>query len=236
MTSDDIDELISDITLKRPRNPYSHYISEMYKKEHDKDSSIKLIQVNMKYSEKWRKVSSSDKEKYEELFNQEKEKYKKDLGIVRHYLIANYVKEGASAYRLFLESMLREGFDNDDSDIKKIKKKASALWKEMSLEERREWNNKKKENDDWWEKAKTSRSVNSFAVFCQRKIAEAKDKDKALSISECSKLWNKTSDKDKLKYKKYADEMNEERRQKREVYEICNGIKPKRPAGAFRLF
>lgn len=208
----------------------------MYKKEHDKDSSVKLIQVVSKYSEKWRKISSSDMEKYEEIYNQEKEKFKKDLEIVKRYLIANYVKEGATAYRLFLETKLREGFDNDDSDIKQIKKRASDEWKEMSHEERRQWNNKKKENDDWWEKAKTSRSVNSYAVFCQKKIAEAREKDKTLVLTDCSKLWSKISDKDKLKYKKYADEMNEERRQKREVYEICTGIKPKRPVGAFRLF
>ena len=41
---------------------------------------------------------------------------------------------------------------------------------------------------------------------------------------------------EKEKYKKYAEEINEERERLYDIYELVNGIKPKKPAGAFRVF
>ena len=41
---------------------------------------------------------------------------------------------------------------------------------------------------------------------------------------------------EKEKYQKYADDINEERERLQDIYELVKGIKPKRPAGAFRVF
>ena len=91
-----------------------------------------------------------------------------------------------------------------------------------------------KENDTWWEKAKHSKTINAYAVFVQKKAEEYKNKDQPFGFKDCSKLWKKTSDKEKKKFAKYAEELNEQRKKMREYFEISQGIKPKRPMGAFK--
>ena len=63
-----------------------------------------------------------------------KKKYKKDLETVKHYLFS-YIKEGATAYRVFLDKRLSEAFEKDE-DPKDAKAKASKEWAAMSNEEK----------------------------------------------------------------------------------------------------
>lgn len=231
----EINEIIADITLKRARTDYSIFISEMLKKEREKNNNIKLGEVTKKYSSQWNKMNDKDKEKYQEISEREREKFKKDVEKVKFYLFKNFIKEGATSYRLFLEQRLKEAFEKDE-DPKEAKKKAREEWKNFSPNEKSEWEKKKNDNDSWWVKAKKSRDVNGYAIFVQKNLAEAKEQKKTLNFKDISKLWKKASDKEKKKYKKYADEMNEERKRMREIYEIVNGIKPKRPTGAYKIF
>ena len=73
-------------------------------------------------------------------------------------------------------------------------------------------------------------------MFVQKKAEEYKNNDEAFGFKDCSKLWKKASEKEKKKYAKYAEELNEERKKMREYFEISKGIKPKRPMGAFKIF
>ena len=57
-------------------------------------------------------------------------------------------------------------------------------------------------------------------------------KEDVPNFKTCAKIWKKMSEKDKKKYEKFAEEMNEERKKMRELFEIANGIQPKKPAGA----
>ena len=139
-----------------------------------------------KYAAIWNKLPEQVKENYQEKSNQEREKYIKDLETVKRYLIKNYFKEGATSYRIFLESKLKEGFDEDKEPIK-IKEEARDEWKNMTREERSEWHEKKRENDNWWTRAKTSRNINSYAVFVQKKIHEEKEKGNQLDFKDISK-------------------------------------------------
>jgi hypothetical protein len=41
---------------------------------------------------------------------------------------------------------------------------------------------------------------------------------------------------EKKSYEKYAQELNEEKEKLQDIYEIVHGVKPRRPAGAFRIF
>ena len=79
------------------------------------------MDVSKKYSSKWAKVSDKDKDTYEKKSQEEKEKFKKDLETVKHYLFS-YIKEGATAYRVFLDKRLSEAFEKDE-DPKEIKRK-----------------------------------------------------------------------------------------------------------------
>ena len=232
----DLDRIISDITLKHGRTSYGLFVSDNFDSEKKKDPTAKNFEIWKKLSKKWQKCPQSDKEKYESRSKEEKEKCKKDLEIIKHYFFGDYEKEGSTAYRLFLNSRLKEAFENDE-DPKKVKKQASEDWEKMSNEEKYEWKKKKKDNDDWWNRAKSSRNINAYAVFVQKTIEDAKDKNEDIpNFKSCAKIWKKMSEKDKKKYEKFADEMNEERKKMRELFEIANGIQPKKPAGAYKIF
>lgn len=230
-TEEELDEILKEITLKKGRNAYSIYITEMFHKEREKNKDLTLIEASKKYSAKWKKVSVDEKARYNALSQQEKEKYKKDLDIVKTKLIKYNGKEGATAYRLYLDDYLRKAFENDENP-KEAKREAKEAWNDMSSEEKRKWRDTSKKNDNWWENAKKTGTINSYAVFVQKKIAE----DNSLTFKTVSELWNKATNKEKRKYLKFADEINKQRQEMRDAYEIEHGIKPKRPAGAIRLF
>ena len=55
-------------------------------------------------------------------------------------------------------------------------------------------------------------------------------------MKEISPAWKKLSKNEKKSFEKYAQEINEEKEKLRDIYDIVHGIKPKKPAGAFRIF
>ena len=140
------------------------------------------------------------------------------------------VKECPSNYKL-------EGNKCNLYETKEVKAKASRDWRMMSEEDRQVYNEKKKDNDDWFEKAKNTRKVTALSIFVQNTIQSAKDKKKDIpKLGEIAPLWKKLAPNEKAKYKKYADTINEERERLQDIYELVNGVKPKKPAGAFRVF
>jgi hypothetical protein len=235
---DTIYEKIKDITLKRGRNAFTIFLMEQYKKEKDKNPDYKknITEFRKEYDAKWGKLNDTAKQKYQNLAEKEKEKYKNDVEQIR-ILFFNQNQEGATAYRIFLNEKLKEAIESD-ANPQDVKKEASKEWAQMSNDDKAEWRKKKKENDSWWDRCKKTRNVNAYSVFIQKKIEELKkdNDDATLTFKAVSKYWSKLSDKEKLKYKKYADEINEERRKAKDIYEITHGIQPARPAGAFRLF
>ena len=244
LSSDEkIDQIMKDITLKRPRNPYTHFVlnevDQIKSKNKDKKISIKELSANC--SEKWKKLKNNERKKYEKMFEEEKAKYKSDIELVRHYLFKDFnsnVKHPhpPTAYRIYLNEKLREGFEQG-SDPKEVKKEASSKWAKMSEEEKGVYYDKKKENDDWFMKANKINKITPISLFIQNKIEEAKKMLKEpLSIKEIAPAWKKLSKNEKKSYEKYAQELNEEKEKLQDLYEITHGIKPKRPCGAFRMF
>ena len=107
----------------------------------------------------------------------------------------------------------------------------------MTEEEKKVYSDKKKENDNWFLKAEKIRKINPIALFIQKKIQEAKDKHKEPpALKEIAPAWKKLSKNEKKSFEKYAQELNEEKEKLRDIYDIVHGIKPKKPAGAFRIF
>ena len=236
-----IDQIMKDITLKRPRNPYTQFVlseSEQLKSQ-NKDSKIKIVDLSATCAEKWKKLSKEEKKKYIKLYEEEKLKYKNDLELVRHYLFKDFqdtVRRAPTAYQIFLNEKLRLGFEQN-LDPKDIKKSASTEWAEMSEEQKGVYKDKKKENDNWFEKAKKIRKITPIALFIQKKYDEAKEKkQEPPKLKDIAPSWKKLSKKEKETYEKYAQELNEEKEQLQDLYEITHGVKPKRPAGAFRIF
>ena len=236
-----IDEILQDITLKRPRSMYTHFCLEEIAKfrKKNKNEKIKLKEYSAELANKWKELSDKEKDRYKEKFEEDKVKFKQDLDIVRHFLFKDFndvVRRPPTAYRIYLNEKLREGFEKN-KDPKEVKSKASRDWRMMSDKERQVYLEKKKDNDDWFEKAKNTRKVTALSLFVQNTIQAAKDKKKEIpQLKEIAPLWKKLSASEKKKYKDYADDINKEREQLQDVYELVHGIKPKKPAGAFRVF
>ena len=238
---DHIDQIMKDITLKRPRNAYTQFVlseSELLKSK-DKDNKIKLGEFNTSCAEKWKKLSSEEKTRYNKLYEEEKLKYKNDLELVRHYLFKDFnenVRRSPTAYHIFVSEKLRLGFEQN-LDPKDVKKAAASEWEKMTKEQKQVYKEKQKENDNWFEKAKSIRKITPIALFIQKKYEEAKkDKKDPPLLKDIAPAWKKLSKKEKKNYEKYAQELNEEKEQLQDLYEITHGVKPKKPKGAFRIF
>ena len=241
MTDEKIDQIMKDITLKRPRNPYTQFVlSEVASyKTKNKDAKIDLQEFGQSCAEKWKKMKEGEKKKYSKQFEDEKVKYKSDIELVRHYLFRDFndtISRSPTAYRIFLNEKLREGFEQN-LDPKDVRKKAGNTWAKMSEEEKKVYIDKKKENDNWFLKAEKIRKINPIALFIQKKIQEAKEKHKEPpALKEIAPAWKKLSKTEKKSFEKYAQELNEEKEKLRDIYDIVHGVKPKKPAGAFRIF
>ena len=238
---DQIDELIANITLKRPRSGYTHFCMDEIEKFRNKNKNKKFIlkDFSKECAAKWAELSDKEKKKYNSRFEEDKAKYKNDVAIIRHYLFKDYndvVRRPPTAYRIYLNEKLLEGFEKN-LDPKAVKTQASRDWKVMEPEEKQVYMDRKTENDTWFERAKQTRKVTALSMFVQKTIQTAKDKKKEVpTIAEIAPAWKKLSSAEKEKYKRYAADENEDRERLVDIFELVNGVKPKRPAGAFRVF
>lgn len=238
---DQIDELIANITLKRPRSGYTHFCMDEIEKFRNKNKNKKFIlkEFSKECASKWAELSDKEKKKYNSRFEEDKAKYKNDVAIIRHYLFKDYndvVRRPPTAYRIYLNEKLLEGFEKN-LDPKAVKTQASRDWKVMEPEEKQVYMDRKAENDTWFERAKQTRKVTALSMFVQKTIQTAKDKKKEVpTIAEIAPAWKKLSSAEKEKYKRYAADENEDRERLVDIFELVNGVKPKRPAGAFRVF
>ena len=241
ISDEKIDQIMKDITLKKPRNPFTQFVLNEVEqiRSKNKGTKINIKELAPSCAEKWKKLKDAEKKKYVKLFEEEKAKYKSDIELVRHYLFKDFndtIHQAPTAYRIFLNEKLREGFDQG-SDPKEIKKEASTQWGKMSDEEKEVYYEKKKENDNWFFKAKKIKKITPIALFIQKRIEEAKKNYKEPpSLTEIAPAWKKLSKSEKKSFEKYAQELNDEKDKLQDLFEIVNGIKPKRPAGAFRIF
>ena len=211
-----IDEILENITLKRPRSMYTHFFMEEVERfrKKNKNEKIDLKTLSGELAKKWKELSDKEKDKYKEKFEEDKAKFKQDLDIVRHFLFKDFndvVRRPPTAYRIYLNEKLREGFEKN-KDPKEVKSKASSDWRMMSDKERQVYMDKKKDNDDWFEKAKNTRKVTALSLFVRNSIQSAKDKKKEIpQLKDIAPLWKKLSSSEKKKYKDYADHINKER-------------------------
>jgi hypothetical protein len=232
LISEDIDDILFDINLKRARSAYNIYVSEMMAK--DKVSSI--VEASRIYPKKWQKLPTSEKKKYEEMFEKEKERHAQHLELVKRHLLQKPLKQGATAYRIYLEEQVRKAIDNNQ-DPDEAKKDASATWKNMSADEKREYNDKKKDHDEFYENLKKSTGyVNAYSLFLKDQMAKAKEKGESMTFKIVAEMWKKQKQSVKDKYSQYAEEFNGDRAKQRDIYEITFGLKPRRPLGAYKFF
>lgn len=230
--AEDIDDILMDINIKKPKTSYNFYLVEMMNKE----KLTSMIEANQTFSKKWAKMSEGDKKKYVIMQEKDKERYDQHLDLVKKHLLQKPLKQGVTAYRIYMEENVKLAIDNND-DVSDAKKVAAARWKEMPLEERKEYENKRKVHEEFYENLKKSKgTISAFNLFYRDQITKAKEKDETLPLMQAQDMWRKQKQNIKDKYAEYAEEVREEREKQRDMYEIALGVKPRRPLGAYKFF
>jgi hypothetical protein len=228
---EDIDDILMEINLKKPKSAYNFYIQDCIAK--DESSMIEAVK---KYSGKFAKISNTERKKYEDMASKDKERYQTHMELVRKHLISKPLKQSATAYAIFLDEKLKKAIDNDE-DTKEAKKDASAAWKAMSSEERKEYEDKKRDHMQHYKDLKQSVNASSaYNLFCKEQMEKAREKDSTMSLKECGEAWKKSKSNVKDKYTQFAEEQREERTKNRDLYELAYGVKPRRPLGAYKFF
>ena len=234
-----IDDILEKITLIRPKMAFSHYCSSEYERLKKEDVNIKFKNIMKDLGVSWAKLNENQKKQYYDLYEKEKKEYLKSIEIIRHFLFKDYngiIRRPATPYQIFLNQKLIEGLDKN-LEPKTIKKEASKEWKTMNKEQKKPYFDRKNENDNWFEKAKNIHKVTPISIFIQKQISLSKDKKQELpKVAQLSTKWKALELTEKNKYIKYAETINEEREKLQDIYELINGVKPKKPAGAFRIF
>ncbi len=234
-------EIIKNITLKCPRNSFTQFVlSEVdsYKKKNN-ESKINFQEFQETCANKWKKMKEEEKTKYYALYKEEKIKYKLEVENIKHYLFHDYdlKKNGPPTdYQIFLGEKLREGLAQGlEPDI--IKKEAAKNWSGMTREEKNVYKEKKKENDNWFLKAEKIGKITPVALFIQEKVEEAKNEHKLPPTwKDIHAAWKNLTKEDKGNYIFNAKKIKEDYDRLRDLFQIVHGIRPKKPAGAFRIF
>lgn len=237
-----IDKILKDVTLKRPISSYNYFYKEQYKliKATTKDYKIRYSEIQKYLVKKWNRLKDKEKKKYEIIFEEEIRKYKADIELVHHYLFkdinTNTIKLTPTAFRIYLNEKLREGFEKG-IDPKEVKKEASFRWEIMPKEEKQVYIDKKKENDNWIDKARNLKIITPISLFVQKKIIDAlSNGQEPPLLKDIKNNWENISENEKKCFINYANLLNLENEKIQDLYEIIHGIKPKKPSGAFQIF
>lgn len=231
--SEDFEDILMNISLKKPRSSYAFFLQEMHGKG---NSSVSITEVSHEMSKKWKKMDASDKKKYDKLAEQDQERYQRDTALVRENILKKPRKENVTAYRIFVDDYVSKAIDNNE-DSKDAREEAREKWNRMSDEQRGVYEDKRVEVAELYESLRTNKkTVSGFTIFMKTKMEKARSNNHTITLKEVAELWNKTKDSHKEKYEEYAQEIKEAREKQRDQYELAFGIKPRRPLGAYKFF
>ena len=229
-TDEDFHHNILEVNITKPKNPYNLYIAEMNQKHHAGKS---IVHTTKEFSAKYAKLSNKDVEKYQHMADEDKERYSYHLEAVKKHLCdIDQLKEQISPYMMFKKAFVHQEIGKD-RDLKEAQNAAKDTWAEMSEHDKSRWNEEFQKNKDLLKDLKDLNpgTVNAYSMFIKDVVA-----NDGLNFKSAAAEWKKSSEKTRMKYEKYAQKENAEKRKKTTLYEIVNGIKPKKPTGAFRYF
>ena len=234
-----IDDILEHITLKVPKTSFLMYLEENYNEYKKENTNPNYSKFYKACTAKWGEMKDDEKEKYKEKLEEAKKRYKYEIEIVRHYLFKDYnevIHCSPTAYNLFVNERMLEGFEKN-LDPKEVRTKAAQDWKRMKPNEKEIYFQKKEDNDNFFEKAKHIKKVNGISMFVQKIVEMANKKNEEIpSVSEMKSSWKTLPIAIKNKFEKYAESINEERDKLRDIFELVNGVKPKKPVGAYKIF
>ena len=246
-----INELLADITLKKPSNIFHIYVREEIKNEIKLENSQNPVEnlniddedLNLrdfsKYKNKWDNMNTEEKNVYKKIYEKEYNKYLKELEIVKKYIFKGLdgnITLKHTAYHLYLNDILIEGLQKEE-DPKKIKKDAKKNWDKMLIKDKEKYYKQKQKNDTLIALILKYKQINPIIIFSYLELENSKNANKEIpSIDEVLLKWKKLPRNTKKIYENYTDELIILKFKLLNIYYIINGVKPKAPAGALRLF
>jgi hypothetical protein len=234
MTSEEFETRILDVNIKKPRSAYNFYIADMQEKE---GSGKSITEAGKEFSKKWPKLSAKEKEKYEKQAQEDKERYNEHLLLVKKYIVSKPLREAASGRDIFIDEQVTEKMENG-MDSKEARKEAIEAWRNMTTNQKEVYEEKKEKHRELYEDIKKAPTANvsGYTLFCRDKMVKARENNEKMTLPMCAEAWNKAKDTIKEKYDNYAEEIREERRKNRDLYEMAYGVKPKRPLGPYNFY
>jgi hypothetical protein len=221
-----------EIDLTRPRTAYN-----LFRKDYMRNNKITDVGEGSKLtSAKWEKLSEKERDKWEEEAEKDKKRYEEHYNKALSAITNNRpLKERVSALKFFQMEHIRKA-QKKGANYEEAKKEASDKWNEMNADERRKWVKQSEEHSEFFEDVlKHTGRITPFSLFIKEQIGKSKA-GKKKTFAEVAEKWNKLSEDNKEKYNDVARSENEERRKHRKMYEIVSGVKPRRPANAFRFY
>jgi hypothetical protein len=221
----------SEINLKKPRSAYNFFLKQLMK-----DKGLDVPDASRQASAKWPTVEGKQKEKYEQMAADDRKRYEENLESAQNYLTQNRpLKEKVSPYRFFqmdhVKKATKKGKDMDDA-----KKEASEKWAGMDADARRKWTHQAEEHTEFFSNLKHSGKVTPFSLFVKEKMTKSTKGGPKRTLASVAAKWKELKETTKEKYQEFAREENEDRKKHRLLYELVSGVKPRRPANAYRFF
>lgn len=226
---EDFFENILDININKPGSAYNFYIKDMMTK-----NKMKMIDASQEFGEKWKKLSEKEKEKYQEIVDAETKRYEEHMRLVKKYLLdISQLKEQVSPYMAYKQYYVYNAINKEDRDPAEARKSAKESWDDLSDSAREKWERAFDQNKELLEELRNFKpgKVNAYSMFVKDKVSMEN-----MTFEKAGQAWKKVSDKQREKYEKNAELENKEKRQKLMLWEIMNGIKPKRPTGALTYY
>ena len=223
---------IMEIDLTKPRTAYILFSKDQYAGMEEGDK--KLGDKSSKIGEKWKTLGKSQREKYVKKAEEDRKRYDNCFAKVKKFLLnPDSAKEHRTAFNLFKDNYIYEELSNNNLTMDEAKKNAKAAWDSLNKNEKDEWKDqleREKQVINELGDFKHGKS-NPYTVYINHMV-----KNERIPLEEAREKWKKTSNKERSKYEKIAEENNLENDKLRDLYEIVSGKEPKKPVGSFGLF
>jgi hypothetical protein len=125
---EDFEDMIMDISLKRPKSAYNYFVQEFHTKS---KSTSPITETTKEASKKWAKLKNDEKEKYQKLSEEDNQRFQEHLALVRKFIIDKPKKEKVTAYQIYIDEQVAEAIENG-KDTKKAREEARLARKDLS--------------------------------------------------------------------------------------------------------
>jgi hypothetical protein len=222
---------ILDIDISKPRNAFALFSSNT-RVVYDKSKGIGARTVIV--SERWSKLSMKEKEVYGKKAEEEVKRYEKNLALVKKFLLnPDKLKDSRTPYALFKDVYVHNYMNDNDVGFRAAAEQARIEWNSLSISEKDVWKDQLEKEKETLAHIKNFKPgfKKAYALYVHDRIVYDN-----LNRTEAMAEWSIVSQKIKEKYEKKAAEENEANEKLRDLYEIANGLKPKRPNGPIAIF